>query len=96
MKRVHKTNWMISVLFVAMLAAFLAIPAWAAEKSIVGEVNDNYQLVTAGQIYEIADTPAGNDLAENHINDKVKVIGTVEEHDNMKIITVQSYQVLSE
>jgi hypothetical protein len=95
MKRSYKTKWMITVCFAAMLAVLTAT-AWAAEKIITGEVNDNYQIVTAGQIYEIADTPAGNDLAENHISAKVKVVGTVEVRDDMKIITVQSYQVLSE
>lgn len=95
MKRSNKTRWTIAVLFAAMLAA-LSATAWAAEKVIVGEVNDNYQIVTASQIYEIADTPAGNDLAENHISAKVKVVGTLEERDGMKIVTVRSFQVLSE
>jgi hypothetical protein len=70
--------------------------ALAAEKIVVGQVNDNYQIIANGQIYEIADTATGGDLAENHVNAKVQVKGTVEERDDMKIITVISYKVLSE
>lgn len=94
-KRTNKIQWMSAVLVIAMLAVF-TLPALAAEKTIVGEVNDNYQIVTADQIYEIADTPEGNDLAENHISAKAKVVGTVEDRDDMKIVTVTSFQVLSE
>jgi hypothetical protein len=35
-------------------------------------------------------------LAENHISAKVKVTGNLEERDEMKIITVSDYQLLSE
>lgn len=70
--------------------------ALAAEKIVVGQVNDNYQIVANGQIYEIANTATGGELAENHVKAKVQVRGTVEERDDMKIITVISYKVLSE
>ncbi|RJQ71724.1 MAG: hypothetical protein C4519_19335 [Desulfobacteraceae bacterium] len=95
MKPSLKTKSLFAVLILALLATVPA-PVLAAEKTIVGEVNDNYQIVAAGQIYEIADTAEGNDLAENHVNAKVKVSGTVEERDDMKIITVKTYQILSE
>ena len=82
------------------LAIFLLlwplVPALAGEVSLVGEVNDNYQLVASGQIYEIADTPKGNEMAENFIGSKVKVSGTVEEKNEMKTITVLNFEVLQE
>lgn len=94
MLRQAKIKWLsiVSVMIVALLAS----TAMAGTVSLTGEVNDNYQLVTDGQVYEIADTPEGNDLAENHISEKVKVVGTVQESEDLKIITVASYQVIAE
>ncbi len=79
-----------------MLVIALSSTAMADNITVTGEVNDNYQLIADGQIYEIADTPVGNELAENHISEKVKVVGTVQDSDDLKIITVVSYQVLAE
>jgi hypothetical protein len=68
--------------------------ALAGEVTLVGEINDNYQLVADGQIYEIADTATGNDLAENYISARVQVTGTVETAEETNIITVISYTVV--
>jgi hypothetical protein len=95
MKRVHKSAWMVALLMVLFSLVCLH-PVLAAEKILVGQVNDNFQLVTSDQVYEIADTAEGNDLAENHVSAKVRVTATVEERDGMKIITVISYKVVSE
>ena len=94
MLRQAKIKWLSIV--PVMIVALLASTAMAGTVSLTGEVNDNYQLVTDGQVYEIADTPEGNDLAENHISEKVKVVGTVQESEDLKIITVASYQVIAE
>lgn len=94
MVRLAQSTWL---MFVAALAVVLfSSVALADTVTVTGEVNDNYQIVAGGQIYEIADTPEGNDLAENHISAKVKVVGTVQESEDIKIITVVSYQVLAE
>lgn len=74
----------------------IAIPAMAGDVTVIGEVNENYQLVANGQVYEIADTPKGNEMAENFISSKVKVTGTLEEKNEMKTITVISFEVLPE
>ena len=79
-----------------LLFLLMAVPALAGDVTLVGEVNDNYQLVSNGQIYEIADTPKGNEMAENFISAKVKVTGTVEEKNEMKTITVASFEVVPE
>lgn len=81
---------------VFFLVLSVAAPALAGEVTLIGEVNDNYQLVSNGQIYEIADTPKGNEMAENFISAKVKVTGTVEDKSEMKTITVASFEVLPE
>lgn len=95
MKNLRMVKWIPAVMILLFLAP-CAATVLAAEVSIIGEVNDNYQIVSNGQIYEIADTPEGNELAENHISAKVKVTGNVEERDEMKIITVSGYQLLAE
>jgi hypothetical protein len=38
----------------------------------------------------------GDDLVKNYIAEKVQVTGTVEEKDDMKIITVKSFKIVPE
>lgn len=89
------------ILFLGILsfaAAFLihAYVVFAAEITIVGEVNDTFQIVADNTIYEVAETPMGDDLVKNYIAEKVQVTGTVEEKDDMKIITVKSFKIVPE
>ncbi|MGD8963708.1 MAG: hypothetical protein PVF29_19105 [Desulfobacterales bacterium] len=79
-------------------AAFLVYSyvVFAAEITIVGEVNDTFQIVANNTIYEVAETPMGDDLVKNYIAEKVQVTGTVEEKDDMKIITVKSFKIVPE
>ena len=95
MRRKALPGWMRVGLMAVFFTAFAHLAA-AAENTVVGQVNDNYQIVSKSQIYEIGDTEKGNDLAQNHVGAKVQVTGTVEERDDMKIVTVTSYKVLSE
>ena len=74
----------------------LSYVAFAGDITIVGEVNDTHQIVADGQIYEVANTPKGDDLVFNYIAVKVKVTGTVEEKEDMKIITVKSFKAVPE
>ena len=65
--------------------------------NIEGEVIDNYRLVDGnGQVYEIADTTEGNELAEKYIGEKVMVAGTIEMDDDYRVVVVTSFQTLSE
>jgi hypothetical protein len=88
-------------LFVGLLAmlmiAFLAGPVISADsETIVGIVNDSYQIVTDNdQVYEIAESEKGDELIEL-VDKKVKVKGTVEEDDGAKLMTVTSYEVIEE
>ena len=91
-----KMKWVV----LALLAIFMTIPlaAMAAgEITIEGQVNDNFQLVDGtGQVFEVADTVEGNDLVENHIGEKAKVTGTIEQDQEIKIITVTTFKIISE
>ena len=71
-------------------------PVFATDMTIVGQVNYAYQIMADGQIYEVANTSLGDDLVINHFAEKVEVTGTVEEKEEMKIITVESYKIVPE
>ena len=64
--------------------------------TLVGEINDTHQLVTDGEIFDIADTPAGDSLAQDYISMKVKVIGMVEPGDELRVIRVISFETVDE
>ena len=92
----HRLKRLIGVLLMLLLAAPLAVTA-ADPMTIQGQVNENYQIVDAtGQIYEVADTTAGNELVENHIGEKAKVTGTIELDQDVKIITVTSFTIIAD
>jgi hypothetical protein len=95
MKKNRRFYWLGLILAVTLFLS-MAAPALAGEVTLIGQVNDSYQLESDGQIYEIADTPKGNDMAENYISAKVKVTGTIEEKNDMKTITVTDFQVVPE
>ncbi|WP_319405917.1 hypothetical protein [uncultured Desulfosarcina sp.] len=86
------------VLFTVGLISAIPFAALASEAvTIQGEVNDSYQIVDSnGQVYEIADTVQGNDLVENHIGEKAKVVGTVQTEEDLKILTVTKFEILAE
>jgi hypothetical protein len=71
-------------------------PVIANEVVIVGEVNEEFQIVADGIIYEVADNEQGNYLVRHLISATVKVTGTVSVQGEVKIITVSSFEVLAE
>jgi hypothetical protein len=86
-----------SIVFVVLLAfsVFLSSMVLAESTSItiVGEVNDQYQIVArGGTIYEIADTELGNELLK-HIGEVAEVTGDVEEEDGVKVLDVKSFEI---
>ncbi|MBW2430534.1 MAG: hypothetical protein JRF56_16360 [Deltaproteobacteria bacterium] len=91
-------NKILTLVIFCFTAAFLfySYVVFAAEITIVGEVNDTFQIVANNTIYEVAETPMGDDLVKNYIAEKVQVTGTVEEKDDMKIITVKSFKIVPE
>ena len=91
----NKIIFLILLCFSVTFCVFV-YPVFAAEITIVGEVNDTYQIVADNKIYEVANTAMGDDLVMNYIAEKVEVTGTVEENEEMKIITVTSFKVVPE
>jgi len=95
MQRRNKTRLLRLLCFSVAFWVFL-YPVFATEMTIVGDVNYAYQIMADGQIYEVANTAMGDDLVMNHIAEKVEVTGTVEETEEVKIITVESFKVFHE
>ena len=79
------------------LVALLAGPAISAERmTIMGTVNDDYQIVTADEkVYEVAETEKGDEVVEL-VGKKVEVTGTVEASEGTKIFTVMAYEVVGD
>ena len=80
------------------LSVFLPNPVIAEPTTvtIVGEVNDQYQIVTKdGTIYEIADTELGEEVLK-FIGMVVEVTGVVTEEDGVKVIDVKSFKAKEE
>ncbi len=91
----NKIIFLILLCFSVTFCVFV-YPVFAAEITIVGEVNDTYQIVADNKIYEVANTAMGDELVFNYIAVKVKVTGTVEEKEDRKIINVKSFKVVPE
>ena len=86
----------IGIITLVLLTFFSAVCFAADPITIKGKINDDNQLVTEDEtIYTIADNDQGSALMEL-VGEQVIVTGTVEEDDGEKIITVISYEVVTE
>jgi hypothetical protein len=83
------------VLFMVLIIGSFSLPAFDAV-TIVGEVNDSNQIIAEGEIYEVDDTPEGNDLVKNYIGQKVKVTGKLRIEGDMRILDVTKFEVVRE
>ena len=89
-----------SIVFVILLAfsVFLYSPVIAEPTTItiVGEVNDQYQIVAKdGTIYEIADTEMGDEVLKL-VGSVVEVTGDLIEEDGVKGIDIKYFEVKEE
>ena len=88
----------LTLLFCVLFVLFVSgVPALAEEQvTILGTVNALYQIVTEDQqVYDVAASEKGDEVAEM-VGQKVKVTGTVEEQDDIKVIMVSAYEVIEE
>ncbi len=79
-----------------MSYGLFTFPALADKVTLVGEVNDNQEIVTEGQIYTVGDSAVGDDLVRNYISQRVKVVGRIVESEEGKVIIVESFEVVEE
>ena len=92
----NRRRLIIGILALAFIA-FLSFPALSAEtRTITGTVNDYYQIETDdGTVYDVVENEKGDEVAEQ-VGTRVKVTGTVEEDEDMKLINITSYTILEE
>ena len=87
----------LAVFFWVMMVVISPSPLPASDTiTIVGEVNDANQIIADGVIYEVDDTPEGNELLTNYISQKVEVTGSLRIEGDMRIIAVKSFKVVKE
>ncbi len=93
----NQRNLVIMVCALFFVALSFGPSLSADEVTIVGTVNDYYQIETDdGEAYEVGDSEQGDELV-GHVGARVKVTGTVEEdEDGAKVITVTSFVVIQE
>ena len=84
------------VFVILMAICFLSSPVAAYRITLVGEVNDNNQIVADNEIYEIDNNVVGDDLVLNYISQKVKIVGILKHIRKFKIITVESFEVIEQ
>ena len=93
----NRKRFVIIVCAVFLVALSSSPVLTADEETIIGTVNDFYQIVTDdNEVYEIGDSEQGNELVE-HVGAIVEATGIVEEdEDGVKTITVTSFVVIEE
>jgi hypothetical protein len=96
MKR--KIEVMVStVLFLFMVLITGSSPILASDVvTIVGEVNDSNQIIADEMVFEVDDTPQGDNLVKNYIGKTVKVTGKLNVEGDMRIIAVKDFEVVEE
>ena len=92
----NERRLIIGILTLAFIT-FLSFPAISAEqRTITGTVNDYYQIESDdGTVYDVVENEKGDEVAEQ-VGMRVKVTGTVEEDEDMKLINITSYTILGE
>jgi len=91
----HK-KYLLACLCVMTLAVFLSGIAIGDSTTITGTINDNYQIVTDdGNVYDVEDNEKGAEVVDL-VGKKITVTGMVNETDEMKVISITSYEVIEE
>jgi len=81
---------------VSIVLWMFSFPALADKVTLVGEVNDNQEIVAEDQIYAVGDSAVGDDLVRNYISQRVKVVGRIVETENGDVIIVDSFETAPE
>ena len=79
-----------------LLVSVISFQAFASEITIIGEINDTNQIVAEGEVYEVDDTPEGNELVSKYISQRVQVTGKLRIEGDMRIVTVKSFSEIEE
>ena len=86
----------VNFVMISIVLWLFTLPALADKVTLVGEVNDNQEIVTEDQIYTVGDSAVGDDLVRNYISQRVKVVGRVVDSEEGKVIIVDFFEVVQE
>ena len=93
---------LIGTFLILTAVCLITAPVAAGMVTLVGEVNDNQQIVADNEIYEVEHSAVGDDLVLNYVAQKVKVVGQLkvvaqsDGSDEYKLIKVVSFEVVRE
>ncbi len=91
-----ETALVVAFVFITVLIiGSLSAPAFDVV-TIVGEVNGSNQIIAEGEVYEVDDTPQGDDLVKNYIGQKVKVTGKLRIEGDMRVLEVTIFVIFKE
>jgi hypothetical protein len=93
-KKVKKL--IVNFVMISIVLWLFSLPALADKVTLVGEVNDNQEIVTEDQIYTVGDNAVGDDLVRNYISQRVKVVGRIVDSEEGKVIVVDFFEVVEE
>jgi uncharacterized protein affecting Mg2+/Co2+ transport len=92
----HRRYCFALLLLMVLVVSLYGTAISAKKTTIIGKVNDNYQIVTAdGRIYEVEGNAQGDEVV-NLVGRQVRATGIVEESAAMNIITISSYEVIGQ
>ncbi len=83
------------VFFFVLIVGAFPVPAFDVV-TIVGEINDANQIISDGDIYEVDDTPQGDDMVKNYMGRKVKVTGKMRIEGDMRILEVTKIELVKD
>lgn len=91
----RRSRGIIGIVFIIICVGLLFGISGAGElMTITGQVTEDFQVLSDDGIpYEILINDMGAEIVD-HIGERVKVTGIVEEDEGYKVIDVQSYTVL--
>ena len=94
-RKLETASFVALVFFAVLIIGSFSVGAFDVV-TIVGEVNGSNQIESEGEIYEIDDTPQGDDLVKNYIGKKVKVTGKLRIEGDMRVLDVTNFEVYKE
>ena len=89
-----KRSLLVALLSMALVCILIGASAASEKVMIQAQVTEDSQLLDEqGNVFDIADTEKGSELAEN-VGQKVEIEGTVMEDGGVKVITVESFRII--
>lgn len=91
-----RSKWFVSGFVFLVTTCFFAVIAFADPITVIGTVNDNFQIVLDnGTAYEVVDTDKGEEVLSSTAK-KIQVTGYVIEEYGIKSIEITAYTIIEQ